>query len=836
MTDQDGNIYKTIVIGNQIWMAENLKTSHYRNGDLISNVTDNTQWSGLTAGAWAFSNNNSQFDCPYGKLYNWYAVSDPRNLCPTGWHVPTEAEWITLTDYLGGEAVAGGKMTTTGTQYWPNTQDPTNESGFSGLPGGFRLFNGIFFQVGVETGQWWSSSVDVDNYPRYRYLQYGYGNAIFTGSNVKPIGMSVRCLSDSSKQQDPTTQTQFPVGSVFCASGATAIVNVTNPKTGKIWMDRNLGASQAATSITDANAYGDLYQWGRRSDGHQCRSSLITNTTSSIDQPANGNFIAGGGIFNWRVPQNNNLWQGISGINNPCPSSYRLPTAAELNEERASWSSQNSAGAFASPLKFTLAGLRGDTSSSSLFVVGEAGQYWTSVFNNGDPSSLGIGSGVVVGGNYPMRGLSVRCIKEYLVGTLTSLSCSTATNTGTITKDFAAVGVNSIISYTGGNGGTYASQNIASTGVTGLTASIPSGTLQSGTGILTYTITGTPTSSGTASFALSIGGQTCILTRTVTFLVGSISELGCSTSVNTGILTQGIAAASISSSVPYTGGNGGTIPSQTITSTGVTGLTATLTSGTLLNGAGVLTYTITGTPATIGTASFALNVGGQTCSLTREIGQTGINAHTCGANNVHNSAKTYGSMTDQEGNVYKTIVIGNQEWMAENLKTSIYRNGNSIGNITDNSQWSSLTTGAWCNLNNNNSLECPYGKLYNWYAVADSRNVCPIGWHVPTDFELRTLYSSLGGESVAGSKMRSTGTSYWPIENGFTNESGFSGLPGSVRNTNGQFTPGNNVGGWWSSSEVSTAAWILYLTYSYSPAARVNYDKHYGYSVRCLRD
>jgi uncharacterized protein (TIGR02145 family) len=193
-------------------------------------------------------------------------------------------------------------------------------------------------------------------------------------------------------------------------------------------------------------------------------------------------------------------------------------------------------------------------------------------------------------------------------------------------------------------------------------------------------------------------------------------------------------------------------------------------------------------------------------------------------------------MTDQEGNVYKTIVIGNQEWMAENLKTSIYRNGNSIGNITDNSQWSSLTTGAWCNLNNNNSLECPYGKLYNWYAVADSRNVCPIGWHVPTDFELRTLYSSLGGESVAGSKMRSTGTSYWPIENGFTNESGFSGLPGSVRNTNGQFTPGNNVGGWWSSSEVSTAAWILYLTYSYSPAARVNYDKHYGYSVRCLRD
>jgi hypothetical protein len=123
---------------------------------------------------------------------------------------------------------------------------------------------------------------------------------------------------------------QYPAGSVFCASGPTAIVDVTNPTTGKTWMDRNLGASQVATSSTDAASYGDLYQWGRRADGHQCRTSPTTATLSSVDQPAHGNFILAPNAPNdWRSPQNNNLWQGVTGVNNPCPSGYRVPTQTE---------------------------------------------------------------------------------------------------------------------------------------------------------------------------------------------------------------------------------------------------------------------------------------------------------------------------------------------------------------------------------------------------------------------------------------------------------------------------------------------------------------------------
>jgi hypothetical protein len=207
---------------------------------------------------------------------------------------------------------------------------------------------------------------------------------------------------------------QYPAGSIFCASGATAIVNVTNPTTGRIWMDRNLGASQAATSSTDANAYGDLYQWGRRSDGHQCRTSATTATLSSSDQPANGNFIlAPNPPYDWRSPQNNNLWQGVNGVNNPCPSGYRLPTEIELNAERLSWSTNNAVGAFASALKLPMAGFRIYWASGSLGNVGSSGNYWSSTVASGNPSLLQFdSSGAGMGDIGRAGGDSVRCIKD----------------------------------------------------------------------------------------------------------------------------------------------------------------------------------------------------------------------------------------------------------------------------------------------------------------------------------------------------------------------------------------------------------------------------------------
>jgi uncharacterized protein (TIGR02145 family) len=204
----------------------------------------------------------------------------------------------------------------------------------------------------------------------------------------------------------------FPAGTVNCA-GATAVVNVTNPTTGKIWMDRNLGATQVATSSTDAASYGDLYQWGRRADGHQCRTSATTTTLSSIDQPANGNFILAASAPNdWRSPQNTNLWQGVNGLNNPCPSGYRLPTDTELDAERLSWVSNNSAGAFASPLKLPMAGTR-FYSNGLLYDVDTYGYYWSSPVSGPNSSYLLFNSSVAnMYPNVRAFGFSVRCIKD----------------------------------------------------------------------------------------------------------------------------------------------------------------------------------------------------------------------------------------------------------------------------------------------------------------------------------------------------------------------------------------------------------------------------------------
>jgi uncharacterized protein (TIGR02145 family) len=206
---------------------------------------------------------------------------------------------------------------------------------------------------------------------------------------------------------------EYAAGSVFCGSGASTIVEVTNSSTGKTWMDRNLGASQVATSSTDANSYGDLYQWGRKSDGHQCRNSVATSTLSSGDVPGHGDFIlASSSPSDWRSPQNTNLWQGVNGVNNPCPSGYRLPTSTELNAERLSWSSNRAAGAFASPLKLPMAGNRGG-SDGSLNSVGSYGNYWSSTVSGTNSSHLYFSSSYSdMSGNIRADGYSVRCLKD----------------------------------------------------------------------------------------------------------------------------------------------------------------------------------------------------------------------------------------------------------------------------------------------------------------------------------------------------------------------------------------------------------------------------------------
>ena len=200
----------------------------------------------------------------------------------------------------------------------------------------------------------------------------------------------------------------------FTTNSAPIFSTVTST-TGKVWMDRNLGASRVANSSTDVQAYGDLYQWGRDTDGHEKRTSQTTSSKSSSDTPGHGKFITlYSGSDDWRSPQNNNLWQGENGLNNPCPKGFRIPTAAEWDAERKSWSSNNSAGAFASPLKLPVAGLRWYSSTGSLYDVGSGGYYWLGTVHSTYANNLHFSSGDATTNHilYRATGCSVRCLKD----------------------------------------------------------------------------------------------------------------------------------------------------------------------------------------------------------------------------------------------------------------------------------------------------------------------------------------------------------------------------------------------------------------------------------------
>lgn len=201
---------------------------------------------------------------------------------------------------------------------------------------------------------------------------------------------------------------------------------------------------------------------------------------------------------------------------------------------------------------------------------------------------------------------------------------------------------------------------------------------------------------------------------------------------------------------------------------------------------------------------------------------------------VFNSKVTYGTMTDQDGNVYKTVTIGTQTWMAENLRTTKYNDGTAIPNVTDGDEWSNLSTGAYCNYDNTTNIVtiATYGRLYNWYAI-NTEKLAPEGWHVPSYDEWAVLISYLGGEYIAAKKLKEAGTSHWidPYDEA-TNQTGFTALPGGHRDySDGTFHYLGYYGNWWSATEENTdLAWYRWdFNRSFS-------SKGVGYSVRCVKD
>ena len=693
VTDIDGNVYHTIKIGSQTWMVENLKTSKYRNGEIIANVTDNTAWTGLTTGAWCNSNNDAANGTKFGKLYNWYAVADNRSIAPVGWHVATDAEWTVFQNYLivNGYNYDGtitdnkiAKSLASVTDWYVasivgtpgNDLTLNNKSGITALPGGYRDEIGRFTILN-SICIWWNLNESSSTLALSKSISVMQTNLLSSGE-LKNCGFSVRCIKDAPVIIPEISTALIPAGTFTMGSPTTEVNRNINETQHQVTIS---AFRMSKYEITNAQYATFLNAKGIGSNG------LYTTGT----YPTQPLIYASSGNFDWGLHYIGGQWMPVLGYeNNPViyvtwygAAEYatyvggRLPTEAE-------WEYACRAGT-ATPFN-----------TGSCLTNLQANYYWANPYSTCTNTLVNSpGKSQVVGtyspngyGLYDMHGNVYEWCSDWY--------------------------------------GTY--PTAAQTN---------------------------PTGAATGSYRVFRGGD-------------------------------------------Y------------------------ISAATWLRSA----YRQNDSPA--------------------------WNYGNLGFRVVFTTTENPQNVTDIDGNVYHTIKIGTQTWMVENLKTTKFRTGEAIPNVTDNTAWENLTTGAWCNYNNDAANGTKYGKLYNWYAVADSRNIAPAGWHVPTDAEWTTLENWVSGNlGISGSIPKAlAATTDWISwlsggsgVDGFigydltkNNNSGFTALPGGYR-SNG-FTNIGYACSMWSSTEnnINTNAWYMGLIWVSSNVNRNYITKSWGYSVRCIKD
>jgi uncharacterized protein (TIGR02145 family) len=359
------------------------------------------------------------------------------------------------------------------------------------------------------------------------------------------------------------------------------------------------------------------------------------------------------------------------------------------------------------------------------------------------------------------------------------------------------------------------------------------GVCWSSTGTPTISDSKTTDGSGTGSFISKISGLTPGTTYYVrawaTNSLGTAYGSQVSFTTDPVITLPAVATATADSIRAWSAVLGGNVTSD--------GNAPVTTKGVCWNTTGTPTITDSRTYDGTGTGSFRNKVTGLSPKTHYFVRAYATNsAGTAYGNQV--TFTTQYPAVDADGNNYNSVVIGNQEWMAENLKTTRYDDGTPVAPVTDNSGWENLTYGAYCWYDNEINNKNTWGALYNWYAVTDTHKLCPTGWHVPDDTEWMQLIDFLGGELVAGGKMKETGTSHWANPNtGATNTSGFTGLPGGIRGGFGGFYNVDNLGYFWSSTSFSTGnAWCKALYYNAEDIGNAPFPKSFGFSIRCIRD
>ncbi len=764
--------YDTVRIGNQTWMTKNLNTDHYRNGDPIP-FTDPSAWKGINTGAWCYYNNDQANEGIYAKLYSSYAVNDPRGLAPMGWHVATDEDWAQLANELGGDSVAAGKLKTTGTieggdglWYSPNS-GATNEIGFSALPGGWSgqyeideyPFYYYFMNIG-KMGVWWSVSTTNSCLLTSPFMRFDSTGIWHDTYCYEDLGASVRCVKGNpppriismNKEMLIVGDTITIKGSAFGFQRESSYVNINDltiadyvswgdteikiiippsAKSGKLWVFVGGSKSNEYDIAIEPGCFKPVkicYQvWMKKNldVDHYLNGDSIPQVTDPLQF---GNLTTGAWCYYDNDPANGAIygklynWYALNDPRGLAPEGWHLPTNEEWDE-----------------LASCLGGLT--VAGGKLKTIGtqEAGNGLWAAPNSGGTNESGFTA--LPGGVF-----------------------------NTVSNSWASIGTDGIW----------------------------------------WSMTDSQT--GNPSHAWYWG-----LSSTSTALRKEYYHKSNAYSVR---CVRNAPAPRIDSVNPPTGMIGDTI-------------TIFGENFGQMQGGSIVSFNNIAFIKYICWSDTAITV-----RIPDGVSNGGLKVRV---NGIWSGEFYY----ELKPGFPVSVKIGNQVWMTSNLNVDHYRNGDPIPEVQDITQWCSLTTGAWCYYNNDAALGETYGKLYNWYAVHDPRGLAPEGWHIPTDTEWTVLSNSLGGESVAGGKLREAGTAHWSFPNtGATNESYFSALPGGIlfndldKNTcKGIFFTIRLHGYWWTDSEIDALnAKYRSLRNNDVIILKDKFLKNYGLSVRCIKD
>jgi uncharacterized protein (TIGR02145 family) len=786
-TDGDGSNYPVVQIGNQLWMAENLMTSKYEDSTPITYISQDSEWINLSTPAFCYYEFDASNKSRYGSLYNRFTfdedINGGKNVCPKDWHVPIDAEWTTLSEFLGNNSSVGGKLKETGLLHWENPNSlASNETGFTGLPGGGFFKESNFIGLGFDSYCWSSTNVSKDS-TWYRIMKNDNGE-FGRFSCPKISGLSIRCVNDlfygkavvpvlTTINADSITGTSVSIGGDISFDGGATVISRgicwsthSNSSLSDSFTKEGVGSGTFSSRISgllnNTNYYARSYAINNVGTGYgneiifKTLIELPALTTSDLYNIYPNSVTCGGKILS--NGGDSIIARGV------CWSTHKNPTITDNKTSDGSGS-----GSYISYIDSLI--------PSTTYYI----------------RSYAINSKGVNYGNE----IVFKTSKDEPVlttNTVTNISMSSATSGGNITHD----------------GG----KPITSRGIC-WSKNFPC-TINDD-----KTVDG---GSGEGSFSCQISGLSVNTSYYVRAYAinedGVFYANGYGFKTSKGPEVKFTSVSWISTEYAYFSGEVISDGGNKVKERGFcwsTSRNPTINDNKKIAGEGI--------------GVFESSIHGlleNTCYYVRAFATNNIGTSYSDVSQF----RTKGTVTDIDNNVYTTVTIGNQEWMVENLKTTKYNNGVAIPLVNDNTEWSKLNTAAYY----------PYssdvlGYFYNYFTIADSNNVCPIGWHVPSGEDWGILYNLLGGWEVAGGSMKSTSDAWESPNTKATNLSGFTGLPTGLRRYTGQFEDYRKAANWWS-TEIAYGpnGYGLRLWYGDANCKKIVYYKTCGLSIRCIKD